>query len=783
MIVCNNNVFHITTANTSYIFRADDNGFLENLHYGRKIKVIDDYSPLYEKHGCGYGNSIVCPEDATLTLDNICLEMSYGGIGDFRHLPIDFRSEDGYSLGRFLYRDYKIYKGIYINSDETKMPHGLYGDDVFTLEISLLDSVNLIEIVLVYTVYEQADVISRRTIVTNGGDNNLVIEKLMSMSLDLPDNDYVMTTFDGAWARERHTNSKKLTSGIFVNSSTTGVSSNRHNPLVMISRGLCDEDYGECMGFNLIYSGNHYEAVEVSPFNKLRIMTGINPEEFKWTLNKNETFYSPEAIMSYSKFGKNGLSKNFHRFINENLINPKWVRKERPILINNWEATYFDFNESKLISIAKEAAKLGIELFVLDDGWFGNRSDDTSSLGDWFVNEKKIGGSLEKLSKKIKDIGLDFGLWVEPEMISRKSKLYEEHPDWAVCIPNRIHYQGRNQMVLDYTNTEVRDYIVEIITNIINSGHISYIKWDMNRPISDGYSPLLLSRQGEFYHRYVLGLYDVMNRITSKFPEVLFEGCSAGGNRFDLGILYYMPQIWTSDDTDANERIDIQTGTSYGYPLSTMSAHVSAVPNHQTLRTIDLETRFNVAMFGVLGYELDITKLSSAEKKIVKRQIEFYKEHRMLLQFGQFHKSVASNGNVIWQVTDRYKKCAIAMLYQRLATPNISNDILKVVDLLEDDIYNLENRPQAISIKQFGSLVNQVSPVDIVDQGVMQALINKVYMLESEKEEYQVTGSMLEVGVKLLERFVGIGYDESIRPFTDFSSRVYIIEERTENNG
>lgn len=776
MIQFENQVFHLSTEHTSYVIGIRNSNYLENLYYGRRIHVTTNYAPLQEEFGTGYGNSVVCPEDAMLTLDNLCMEYSFAGNGDYRHSPLEIRMPDYSFSNRFYYKEYVIYEGEYKENHLTNMPYASYSNDAVTLELILEDSLYSLELKLIYTVFPSCDVITRRTVVTNRGNDTIQIARIMSLQLDLPESNYYMETFDGAWTRERHMNRKRLESGLYVNESTTGSSSNRHNPLILLTKEDCTENTGSCYGMNLIYSGNHYEAVEVTPYEKIRIMTGINPHRFNWKLEKDETFYSPEAVLTYSHKGRQGVSSQFNRFVNLHIVPKKWQGKERPVLINNWEATYFDFTEKKLLKLAKEAASLGIELFVLDDGWFGKRENDTTSLGDWYVNEKKLGGSLRKFASKINNLGLKFGLWLEPEMISKDSELFCKHPDWAVRIPNREDYIGRNQYVLDVTRQEVRESVVTMILDVLQDANVEYVKWDMNRHLSDAYSASLGERQGEFYHRYMLGVYDMMRRITQACPQVLFESCSAGGNRFDLGMLCYMPQIWTSDNTDANERVAIQEGTSYGYPLSTMKAHVSAVPNHQTLRNISLENRFHIACFGVLGYELDVTKLSMVEKKIIKDQITFYKEHRKLFQFGEFSKSSMHNGNLIWQVVSEDKKSAIVLCYQQLQRPNVSSDLLQVSGLEPDWLYHMEVRKQSISIKQFGDLVNQASPVPIKDEGIVQTIVNKVYTLDSEEESYELYGDMLEyAGVKLKQQFVSTGYTKDTRVMGDFATRIYVI--------
>lgn len=771
MIISDNNIIHLSTKNTSYILRLLDGGYIEQLYYGEKVRHVDNYEVLFEKIATGYGCSNVTPSDKNLTLDNICLEYSFAGTGDYRHLPLSLQMPDACFSNDFRYESHNIYQGIYNESNKTQLPYAKennseHNREIATLDITLRDSVYPVYLHLIYTVFDDCDVITRRVKIENHATENIVINKIMSMMLDLSCNKYNLHTFDGLWIRERHENIKKLTSGIYVNDSTTGSSSNRHNPFIMLSKDNSTQDFGECYGFNLIYSGNHYEAVEVSEHGKARIMSGINPHQFSWAIKGGEVFYTPEAVISYSSKGQNKLSHNMHKFINNHIIPQQWAYKERPILINNWEATYFDFNAEKLLNIAREAKELGIEMLVLDDGWFGNRSDDTSSLGDWTVNEQKLGGPLGKLAKNINDIGLKFGLWFEPEMISEKSELFKNHPDWAIKAPGRVAYIGRNQFVLDLTRADVREYVVDSVKKVLKSAPIDYVKWDMNRHISDAYSISLGKNQGEFYHRYILGLYDIIDKITGEFPEILFEGCSAGGNRFDLGILNFMPQIWTSDDTDANERISIQQGTSFGYPLSAMTAHVSAVPNHQTLRYTSVETRFNVACFGVLGYEIDITKLSKAEKTAIKEQILFYKKHRSLFQFGSFYRIQADDNSVVWQVVSEDKEQAMMMFYQKLAVPNGQSDIIKATGIIGEALYEFGVRRQYMFIGNMGISENSYNEEPIA-------------LPLCESEEYVAYGDMLmNAGIKLSQKFVGIGFAEKTRIMGDFDSRLYKINKR-----
>ena len=785
MITVKNKLFNITTKNTSYICHVRDGKYVENLYYGKKITFPEGadteamVEPLREKFNNVYGNTIAAAgEDKNLTLDNLNTEFSYPAVGDYRITSMLLKADDTFS-SRFYFKDSFLYEGLYNDSDLTKMPYARYYEETgkpWTLELIFEDEAAGLELRLIYTAFEDCDVITRRTVLINKRDSSVAVRKLASMQLDLPGKDYSLLTFDGLWTRERHLNEKKLISGTYVTESTVGTSSNRHNPFIMIKKNDAGEHAGDCYAFNLIYSGNHKEEVEVSEYGKIRLIQGINDWCFDMELKSGETFYTPEAVMTYSDLGLNGASANCHDFVNNHIIPEQFRGKERPILINNWEATYFDFNRRKLTGLAKDAAKLGIELFVLDDGWFGDRSDDTSSLGDWDVNEKKIGGPLKDLITEIKKEGMDFGIWVEPEMISEKSRLYEAHPDWAVKAPGREVYTGRNQMVLDYTREDVRDYIVDKLSKLLSDNDVSYVKWDMNRHISDAYSSGDCD-SGIFYHRYVLGYYDVMDRLTKSFPHVLFEGCSSGGGRFDLGVLCYMPQIWTSDDTDPNERMMIQGGTSYGYPLSTMGAHVSASPNHQTLRHTSIDTRFQVATMGVLGYELDATRLTSLEKKTVKKQIEFYKQYRKLFQFGRFIRVKKDPNLEIWETVSADRDLAIALLYQAQSEPNQSDDNLFAKGLEENATYKVTGRQIQISIKEFGNLINMVLPVNIKEEGVAQAMVNSLYAMDGEKEEYLVTGSMLmHAGIKLNSRFVGTGLGEGTRTMGDYSSRLYVIE-------
>ena len=568
----------------------------------------------------------------------------------------------------------------------------------------------------------------------------------------------------------------RISSGKYVNSSYTGTSSNRANPFVMLSEEKTTEDSGICYGINLIYSGNHYECCEVNSYGKLRFVSGINPNSFEYRLEVGEELEAPESVMTFSPNGFNGMSQRMHSFVRNCIVRGTWKKKLRPVLLNSWEAAYFDINESKLLRLAKAGKEAGIELFVMDDGWFGQRDDDSSSLGDWFVNKKKLPNGVGGLCKKINDLGLMFGIWIEPEMVNVKSELYRTHPDWTIEIPGKNHSEGRNQRILDLANPDVVDYMIKQIEELLSSANIDYVKWDMNRTFTDYYSNYLpKERQGETGHRYVLGLYKMMKTLTQKFPKILFEGCSAGGNRFDLGILSYFPQIWASDNTDAVYRVKAMTSYSYGYPMSTVTAHVSACPNHQTLRTTPLQTRFNVAAFGVCGYECNFCDMKKEELKEIKTQINIYKEWRNILQYGHFYRG--RNDNIHeWTCVSDDKKKALGMIMQELVVPNTQFHQYYPKGLDKKSKYSFNNREIRYNIKEFGDLVNTVSPIHIKQDSLIHNVLAKHVTMPGETEQYIASGSVLMGGVKLKQAFAATGYNENTRYFQDFASRIYFME-------
>ena len=648
------------------------------------------------------------------------------------------------------------------------------------LRLSFVEKSYKVRLNITYLVYENTNVICRYADLVNEGEEDVIVNRLLSLQLDLPESGFEGIYFDGAWAREMHSYHVSLGHGMHVNRSNTGTSSNRANPFFMVHAPETSEFSGSVYGFNLIYSGNHYSAVEVNAYGKTRIVSGIQPGGFRFILNKDECFEAPEAVMTYSARGFSGQSENMHRFVRRHIVRGEWKFKARPVLLNSWEACYFNISEKRLVSLAKAAVtgkKLGIELFVLDDGWFGDRENDTKALGDWEPNLKKLPEGLKGLAEKINNLGMDFGIWVEPEMISVESELYRKHPDWAMAVPGKLHSEGRNQRVLDLANPEVQDFIIKKMTEVFSSANISYVKWDMNRIFSDVFSPYLpRERQGETAHRYLCGLYRVMDELTRAFPKILFEGCASGGNRFDLGILCYFPQIWGSDNTDAICRAAIQEGYSYGYPQSCVGAHVSASPNHQTLRNTPLETRFGVAAFGLLGYEYDLRDLKPSQRNMIKQQIRIYKRWRKVLQFGQLYRLVSGNIHE-WICVSPDKRYAVGLLLQELMTPNTQAHRFFARGLDPQCQYKFYNIPMNVDVKQFGSLINTVAPIHVKQDSLLHNAIAKRVKMDGESEIVTASGDLLmHTGVALSPAFSGTGFNEKVRVFPDFASRLYFIE-------
>lgn len=684
-----NKLFNIESKNTSYILNVLETGHIAHLYWGRKINSNKiDY--LIKKRQCG---SFLADLD---NIDDFHLEAvpqeypSYGN-PDLRSPAIQIKLSNGTTVTDFRYDSHKIFKG---KNKLQGLPATYVENDIEaeTLEITLNDSLANLKLILSYTVFEEYDAITRNVKVINDSNEEIDILRVLSANVDFNHSEFDFIQLSGAWARERHIVRTPLRSGGQCVESRRGASSHAQNPFMALVSHEANEDVGDVYGFNLIYSGNFLANVEVDMHNNSRAQIGINPFDFTWNLESKQEFQTPEVVMAYSPNGLTGMSHIYHDLYRERLARGSYRDKERPILINNWEATYFDFDNEKIKEIAKEASDLGIELFVLDDGWFGERNSDDSSLGDWFVNENKIKCGLNSLVKDINDLGMKFGLWFEPEMISPNSNLYREHPDWCIHIENRTRSLARKQLVLDLSRDEVCDAVIKMITDVLKSAPISYVKWDMNRNITELGSPAWPpKKQKELAHRYMLGLYKILENITSNFPDILFESCSGGGGRFDGGMLYYMPQTWTSDDTDAIERLKIQEGTSLVYPSISMGSHVSAVPNHQVNRITPLSTRGIVAMAGSFGYELDVTKMTDIEKEEVKKQIELYKSIRKVVQFGDLYrlKSPFKSNEVSWMTLSKDKEFAIVSYVKQYSEVNKIPGRLKLKALDENSLYEI----------------------------------------------------------------------------------------------
>ena len=686
------NIFHLQAKETSYLIKILNGEHLIHLYWGKKIRDNSNLS-----HSLNYGKRVLEPylskEDKAFSLDIIPQEYPAYGNTDFRQPAYQIELENGSRISDIRYKSHEIKKG---KANLKDLPATYVEDNskAETLNIHLYDEVIQLEVILSYTVFEEFPAITRAVKFINKGTKDIKLLRALSASIDFKEDEFEMLHLSGAWARERHLKRRKLKHGIQSIDSTRGASGPYHNPFLALARPNTDEEKGEIYGFNFVYSGNFLAQAQVNHFNQTRVIMGINPFDFSWLLKGRESFQTPEVVMVYSDQGINKMSQTYHKLYSKHLIRGKYKNEIRPVLINNWEATYFDFDEEKILDIAKAGKALGMELFVLDDGWFSKRNNDQSSLGDWFVNKDKIPNGLNSLAKKINQIGLDFGLWFEPEMISPDSKLYNKHPDWCIHVPNRSCSESRNQLILDLSRKEVCDEIIKILSEILNSVPITYVKWDMNRHMTEiGSAKLPNERQKETAHRYILGLYRILRELNTRFPYILFESCSSGGGRFDPGMLYYMPQTWTSDNTDAVERLKIQYGTSIVYPLISMGAHVATVPNHQTGRISSLDMRADVAMFGNLGYELDLTALNDKEEAKIKNQVTEYKKIRKLIQKGEFYRLLSPfrGDDTAWMIVSEDKTEAYIGYYKVLAEPNPGFNSLKLKGLNPEFDYKVEN--------------------------------------------------------------------------------------------
>lgn len=683
-------IFRLDTEKSTYLMGLSPEGFLGHIYYGDRL-VLDADNYLLRMEEPPYTPSVNKREKSAF-LDFFPMEYPTGGIGDYRESCLNIRNAAGNMGCELHYAGHEIFKG----------KKGLAGlpasfateDEAETLEITMKDEILNLEVILSYTAFPEENVITRSVKVQNRSQENLRIEKILSVCLDMDNENFSMLSLHGTWARERHIQTGELHYGKQVISSARGESSHQEHPFMALVTNGTDQENGKVYAMHFVYSGNFLAETELCQFDNLRMTMGISPEEFSWLLEPGETFQAPEVVMTYSGNGLGQMTRSYHDFYRNHLIRSKFKYEKRPILINNWEATYFDFNTDKLLAIVRQAKECGIEMLVMDDGWFGKRNSDNCSLGDWKVNEEKITGGLKYLVDEVNKIGLQFGIWFEPEMISPDSDLYRTHPDWAIQIAGREATQSRNQYVLDLSRPEVRDYAYECVASVLRSANIAYVKWDMNRQLSDlGSSYLPKERQQELFHRYVLGVYELQERLVTEFPDLLLENCSGGGARFDPGMLYYSPQIWCSDDTDAVERLMIQEGSALVYPLSVIGAHVSDCPNHSVGRVTPFETRGHVALAGTFGYELDITKIPEEDRRLIPEQTATYKKYRHLIQQGEYYRIASYRENHkfdCWALSSRDKKEVLVTYVQVLGVPNSHSRKIFLKGFDPETVYKLE---------------------------------------------------------------------------------------------
>ena len=677
--------FHLSNRKISYVLAIEEEKYLTHQYWGQKLNEVHTRTVYPQKNTSFFANPPHVT-DRQFSLGVLQQEFPGTDIGDNRESAYSYTDKEGHRANQLEYKEYKITKG---KKKLEGLPQTYVTEEsqAETLEITLVDDITGMEAILSYTIFEDLPILTRSVQFKNTSQEALKLNRALSMSVDFLDSEYDLIQLPGSWGREREIVRSPIVRGIHKIDSKRGTTSHTYQPFLALARPETTEQSGEVFGIHFVYSGEFMGNVEVDSYSQTRIQMGINPEHFEWQLNPADVFQTPEVVMVYSNEGLNGMSHGLHELYQNHLVRGKHQHLERPVLINNWEGTYFDFTEEKILEMAGSAADLGVDLFVLDDGWFGKRDDDERSLGDWFVNEAKLPNGLKSLSDEIHQLGMKFGLWFEPEMISEDSELYRAHPDWCIHTPNRMRSLGRTQYVLDFSRKEVRDNILGQMKKVLDEVPIDYIKWDYNRNMTE-----LVS--GEMTHRYMLGLYELMEELVTAYPNILFESCSGGGGRYDPGMLYYMPQTWTSDNTDAAARLEIQYGTSLIMPISSMGSHVSAIPNHQVNRMTSLKMRGDVAMSGNLGYELDITTLSEAEKLEVKEQIKFYKKHRRLIQFGTFSRILSpfdGKNHTAWIVVDEDQNEAIYTYFQIMDKANKASKRVKLTGLDTQKKYQLND--------------------------------------------------------------------------------------------
>lgn len=684
-------IFTLQTKNTTYQMQVDRYGFLLHLYYGKKTDTCMDYLLTYYDRGFS-GNPYDAGEDRTYSMDTLPQEFPCYGNGDFRSTAFAVENADGSMSCDLRYKSHKIFDGKY-NLEGLPAVYASE-EEAQTLEILMEDPVTGVKVVLLYGVLPAQDIITRSVSVKNESSGKIYLNKIESASLDFLYGDYELLTFYGRHAMERNVQRVPVVHGTQKIGSVRGTSSHQYNPMMILAEKETTEDKGNCYAMSFVYSGCFQGEVLKDQLNQTRMMLGLQEEAFRYPLETGEMFQAPEVILSYSSEGMNRLSQNLHHCIRQHICRGKYKEEIRPILINSWEAAYFDFTGDTIYELAKAAKEVNIDMLVMDDGWFGKRDDDNSGLGDWFVNEKKLGGTLGNLIKRINDLGVKFGIWIEPEMVSEDSDLYRKHPDWALTVPGRNPVRSRNQLVLDFSRKEVVDEIYDQICKVLDQGNIEYVKWDMNRSLMDVYSSVTRD-QGRVLHDYVLGLYDFLERLVQRYPNLLIEGCSGGGGRFDAGMMYYTPQIWCSDNTDAIDRLRIQYGTSFGYPVSVVGSHVSAVPNHQTGRKTPLHTRGVVAMSGTFGYELNLMKLSEEEKQEIREQIEEYKRYAPIIQNGLYYRLSNPTTEEIcaWEFvhTDEKEQSKVLLnIVMQVIHGNMTVNYVKLQGLEETAVYREE---------------------------------------------------------------------------------------------
>jgi alpha-galactosidase len=761
MILTEKKLFVLETAHTGYAFRVTEGGVLQHLYYGSRLPRSEDYdsAPVMLNQP---GNALL--DGDGLCREDLLQEAGTLGWGDLREPLADVTFPDGGRSCDFRFSHFERPE----EASPDGLPSALGGE---TLKVVLKERTHELYLELYYTVFEDEDVIGRWSRLINDGKEPVWAERLMSLQLDLPADAYELITFRGAWAREMEFVRQDL-QGELRWSSRAGVSSNRCNPFAMVCRAGAGEEHGDVWGLNLLYSGNHLGTAQINAYGSARLTQGMGP--LRWQLEPGASLDAPQAVMAYSPEGFGGVSRCMHPFVRRRIVRGYWQDRERPVLLNSWEALYFKVSARRVVQLARSARDIGAELLVLDDGWFQGRSDDSHALGDWTADSKKLPGGLAALAKDVNAQGLDFGLWVEPEMISEDSDLYRAHPDWILGHADQAI--GRNQYVLDLTRPEVCRYVCDSMKKLLEEANIRYIKWDMNRILGDVFSPALpAARQGETEHRYVLGLYSILAELTTAFPEVLFESCASGGNRFDLGMLCYMPQVWASDNTDAACRSAMQWNYSYGYPQSVLGCHVSDAPNHQTLRRTPLDSRFSVASMGVLGYELNPGELSADRRERIREQIAYYKAHRRLFQFGQMYRCPSPEGGRFTMAVAEDGAQAAGVHFAALNRPNPIQAPLYCRGLAGERVYRGTTRPTEVRLKDFGSLVNYIAPIRIHAGSLVEKVADQVVKLPADQLDLTASGeAFCRRGFYPVQPFGGTGFNGPTRLMKDFDSRLYL---------